>query len=299
MKHSDATLGARLVLLVLAEHAHEDGSEAFPKVETIASKARMSRKAVQDALRRLEDGQHIAQTGVRPSGTRIYRILGIAAGENLGEDGDKGAKLLPGRGVDASVRGEESTPDPVDEPSMTRPVDEVLAEAWGKHAPPLMAHKPTYFASARFKRAVDAALKVYELEDALRAIENYAFVVASSEHWFTHRYPAIDFFRRERATPGIDYFCEAANPRSNYFRAKVGNRDAAGAEQRSPAEQLRNAEAWILNTAWRLPLEEFEVAEQLGQRGVEGPDRTRLLGLWRSKASASVKSDARSVRRAS
>lgn len=75
-QHSEAEKGARLVLLALADHAHDDGTMAFPAVVTIAKKARLSPRAVQYALRSLERDGMIKQTGTTArSGTRIYSIL--------------------------------------------------------------------------------------------------------------------------------------------------------------------------------------------------------------------------------
>lgn len=115
-EHSEATLGARLVLLVLADYGHDDGTKCFPEVETIARKTRMSRKGVQLALRRLEADGLIVQTGTRPSGTKVYSIVMDTAslggvettpleGEGGEDDGAEGAKL-PTRG------GVVATPDP-------------------------------------------------------------------------------------------------------------------------------------------------------------------------------------------
>ena len=50
-----------LVLIVLATHAHEDGTSAFPAVETIAAKARVTRRTVQYALRRLEQRELVRE----------------------------------------------------------------------------------------------------------------------------------------------------------------------------------------------------------------------------------------------
>jgi hypothetical protein len=73
-QHSQATLGARLVLLALANHAHEDGSKAFPSVRTIAARAKLSERAARDALRRLEDLGEIEAEGFSEYGTVVYRI---------------------------------------------------------------------------------------------------------------------------------------------------------------------------------------------------------------------------------
>jgi hypothetical protein len=74
-RHSTAEGGARLVLLALADTAHDDGSETYPSVDTLAMKSRLSRRAVQYALRKLEADGHIEQDGFSRRGTTIYRIV--------------------------------------------------------------------------------------------------------------------------------------------------------------------------------------------------------------------------------
>lgn len=75
LKRSPARLGERLVLLVLADHASDDGTDAFAAVSTIAFEARISERAAQYALRNLEAGGAIAATGVHPQwGTTIYSV---------------------------------------------------------------------------------------------------------------------------------------------------------------------------------------------------------------------------------
>lgn len=281
MKHSEATLGARLVLLVLAEYAHEDGTDAYPKVETISGKARMSRKGVQSALRRLEVEGEIFCSGTSPYGTKIYLICGMQPGENSGDTGDTGAKMATEGGEDGDRRGEVTTPDPLDNPVKEPSIADRVREAWGKHAPPLIAHPETIFKSTRFKAALKTALKTYEPDAIVKAIENYAAIMQSREHYWNHRYSVVEFLNRPKAAPGVERFVDEAMPFVNFHAGR--DRDRAGGQQHTPVAPLEAAEAWVLNTAWRLPLEEYEIAEQLGKRGVEGPDRTRLLDLWRQK----------------
>lgn len=89
LKHSDERLANRLVLLVLADHAHEDGSKSFPSVATIAAEARLSRRAVQNCLRDLEENGSISTVGESHYGTTEYLLhLGerkLCAGENGNE----------------------------------------------------------------------------------------------------------------------------------------------------------------------------------------------------------------------
>lgn len=65
----------RMVLLVLAEHADDNGSRAFPSVQTIARKAGLAERTVQYALRSLEDNGLIEREGFGPRGTISYRVL--------------------------------------------------------------------------------------------------------------------------------------------------------------------------------------------------------------------------------
>lgn len=67
--------GDLLVLLVLADHAHDDGDGAYPSVAKIAKKARLTRRGVQLALRRLTERGAINATGHGPKGTVAYRVV--------------------------------------------------------------------------------------------------------------------------------------------------------------------------------------------------------------------------------
>lgn len=105
---SAAELGPRLVLLVLAEHAHDDGTNAFPSVETMMRRTRLSRRSVQGALRKLEAEGQIEMTGTRDSGTNVYRLLmeGGAISARGGADNDAEGAQISTRG------GADSAPDP-------------------------------------------------------------------------------------------------------------------------------------------------------------------------------------------
>jgi DNA-binding Lrp family transcriptional regulator len=61
--HSPTTLGARLVLLSLANHASSDGGEIWPSQATIAQEARLSERQVRRCLKELEAGGHIVRCG--------------------------------------------------------------------------------------------------------------------------------------------------------------------------------------------------------------------------------------------
>lgn len=96
-RHSTAEGGPRLVLLALADTAHDDGGESYPSVDTLALKARLSRRAVQYALRKLEADGHIENDGISRRGTTIWRITmgGGAKSAPVQSDASEGRKSRP------------------------------------------------------------------------------------------------------------------------------------------------------------------------------------------------------------
>lgn len=74
-EHSEATGSDRLVLLGLADYAHDDGTKAYPAVENLAKKARTKKRATQYALKRLQEGGHIERTHTLADGRNVYRVI--------------------------------------------------------------------------------------------------------------------------------------------------------------------------------------------------------------------------------
>jgi Helix-turn-helix domain len=119
--------GKLLVLLAIADYAHDDGTGAFPSVPTIARKARMTERSVQRCLRSLErDGELRIREGAGPNGVNMYVVT-------VGDKISPGDKKTPGDGMshgDASVTGgvtprspggvTPTSPDPSLEPSVNR-----------------------------------------------------------------------------------------------------------------------------------------------------------------------------------
>lgn len=135
LKHSDETLGRRLVLLVLADHAKEDGSGAWPSVETIAKEARLSERQVQYALRGLETSLSITCTGRTKKGTRVYAVH--MRGADIAPLAAQGGAIYDSEGV------QPIAPEPSLEPSKTttrevsrnghqNPIWDALVEVFGE-----------------------------------------------------------------------------------------------------------------------------------------------------------------------
>lgn len=112
--------GDLLVLIVLADHAHDDGAGAYPSVERIAEKARLTRRGAQLALRRLELAGAIMAIGRGPKGTVEYRVVMDYGGELAslpgGELSSRGGEVHALGGRSESHEGANS---PSPEPSLT------------------------------------------------------------------------------------------------------------------------------------------------------------------------------------
>lgn len=73
-EHSSAREGALLVMLAIADFADDLGN-AYPSVETIANKARLSVRMTQYALKSLvESGELAIKRNAGPRGCHIYRV---------------------------------------------------------------------------------------------------------------------------------------------------------------------------------------------------------------------------------
>jgi DNA-binding Lrp family transcriptional regulator len=66
-EHSRASGNDRVVALVLADHASDDGTGAYPSQALIARKANCAERTVRDCLDRLEEMGEITRRGVHPS----------------------------------------------------------------------------------------------------------------------------------------------------------------------------------------------------------------------------------------
>lgn len=125
--HSQHKGSELLLLLALADFAHDDGGNAFPSVKTMKEKTRLSERAVQYLLRALVASGELAEDGKHPSGTTRYRIVVAALG---------GAKIAPvqrtaaGGATDGIVGVQPTAPDPSvnhqESSEVVNPVDRLL-----------------------------------------------------------------------------------------------------------------------------------------------------------------------------
>lgn len=110
----DAPLGSptdKLVLLVLADYANDDGMNVFPSIATIARRCDMSDRTVQLSLRRMAENGWISEAGemrVRTGAVTRYRIhpRNLPTPQTTGEtDSPVGVKQI-------HRRGETDSPNP-------------------------------------------------------------------------------------------------------------------------------------------------------------------------------------------
>lgn len=117
LDNSEAKHGDRLVLLVLAEHAHRDGSKAFPGVPTIAHEARLSERQVTASLGKLEKVGAIQHTDTTRGGVKAYRVLMTDDAANLrGVKDSQGAESGADGVKDPTQGGEKSASAHIKEP---------------------------------------------------------------------------------------------------------------------------------------------------------------------------------------
>lgn len=147
-----------ILLLAIADHANDDGY-AYPGVETLAKKSRMSERNTRYVLDQLVAGGELAiARGTGPKGTNEYRVLVSPNLELFDGGGAKiaGAKFAPATersaGVQPSVKRGATAIAPESSVNVSKPSeratratrlkgDWVLPKAWGEWA---LTEQPTW-----------------------------------------------------------------------------------------------------------------------------------------------------------
>lgn len=169
MHNSEETLGRRLVLLALAENANDDGSGAWPSVETLARKSRLSTRQVKRCLKGLEDGGALVSEGVGPKGTKSWRVVmaegddNLSGGDNLSsESGQDVTRTCPTE----PIEGEDTPPTP---PGASH--DDV-ARVWNCY---VVTMEPRFHGlPADERRLIREALRVATVDECCTAIKGCA-----------------------------------------------------------------------------------------------------------------------------
>jgi len=74
-EHSKQSGGALVLLLAIADNAHDDGDGAYPSIDTLARKARMTPRNVNMLLNKLaEAGEVVIRHGAGPHRCNVYKV---------------------------------------------------------------------------------------------------------------------------------------------------------------------------------------------------------------------------------
>jgi hypothetical protein len=153
--------GEMLLALALADHAHDDGTHIWPKVEDMAEKTRQSVRAVQYQLRHMEKAGWLILTNSGNGGRNQHREYRISPDWLNGAEIaglKKGAEIAPlekgatddGKGANGDSKGcnyvhPHITAINHKQPSLERatrlPQDWKLPKTWGEFA---LAEQPTW-----------------------------------------------------------------------------------------------------------------------------------------------------------
>lgn len=106
--HSTAAGADRLLLLAIADHAGDDGRNAWPAVPTLARKTGVSERTVQRGIARLESaGLLLVERGKGAGGTNRYQVLMPVAGDSVTPPDEE---TKPAPNPRQSVTGDNSAP---------------------------------------------------------------------------------------------------------------------------------------------------------------------------------------------
>ena len=242
--HEESEVGDRLVLIVLADSASDDGITWLSQ-EGIAAKSRLSERHVRRCLQALEDRGEIAVRKAQRGRRRInvYRVEAAP----LDPDYDRlpfalaepflttGHSVRP---LNDDDRTSEAVTTGLDEPfsetlssigvkPLVEPPGKDLARAratesatvvdsWQSQAG-LIHHRDSYF-DGPVRRKIEKAVAKYGAADVVAAIENYRLVLNSPRHYWNHRWTLADFLTR-----GLDRFVPEAEPELVFLATPVAD----------------------------------------------------------------------------
>ena len=135
----DLPLADKMVLLVIADHASDDGTNSYPSVGTIARKSSMSARNVQRCLSRLE-GQGLVSIQRQQGGPsyydpsrrpNAYTINGATLSHLIVERGDiQSPRGVTGATIPPDLQSPKPSIEPSEEPSISN-VPNKYSEIWG------------------------------------------------------------------------------------------------------------------------------------------------------------------------
>ncbi len=130
-RHSAQKGSTLLLLLAIADHAHDDGTGAYPAVQTLADKVRMTKRNTQRLLHELaETGELIIQLNAGPHSANLYSLaMGVKTLHPASQGQVDGAGGSDGVTSDAQ-EGDDVVIQTVREPSREPSLDVTLPLWW-------------------------------------------------------------------------------------------------------------------------------------------------------------------------
>lgn len=196
LRESDEKLGRRLVLLALADYAQDDGTNAWPSIDSIAHKARVSRRQTLRCLRELEAAGSIEREGLTSAKTVLWRV--VMKGDNMSPCQD----VTGDKSVHEEPETDENVTQPViEEPSSTPvvptedPVERIF-DYWRK----VMKHPGAQLDDGR-RRTIEKALKIatpHECAQAIRGCSRSEFHRATGQYRGGTVYDKLSLILRNR-----------------------------------------------------------------------------------------------------
>ena len=226
---TDLTSGQKFVLWVMAWHAHQGGSNAYPAVATLAEECRLSERQVQRILKQLVEAGHlhIEAPSTRYFPTR-YRVTPVPSGVTSDAPGvtpgvtsatEKVSSMSPKR----SEKGERSYERQCDASSEDR--DSYSLPHWKELLG--SAYKPLTSPQYRALRRIEDAYLTHQddlfilMDTAALKDKPLAWLLAVAPTWMRHQ-GAGRVFRSALPAP-VDYDAfarELQNERSRHVQTK-------------------------------------------------------------------------------
>lgn len=111
-EHSQAKGSARLVLLALADHAGQDGGDAYPSITRLSERCGLCERTVQDSIKTLTElGEIVVEKRCGRNGTNRYR-LPLRPAESAPPQDLHPAESAPSTGRSRRVDRQTTTPEP-------------------------------------------------------------------------------------------------------------------------------------------------------------------------------------------
>lgn len=167
----------KVLLIGAANHAHPDGSEAYPSLDTLARYACCDRSTARRNVRKLVADGWLIEDGLGPKGQTKYRLPLDADPVGL-QNATGGNQPQGGLQNTPSGGGTATPPEPSLEPSIepsrgSASARDELAEVWGHYQQAMPNGSRCALSSAR-RLIIVQALKVRTVVECKRAIDGLA-----------------------------------------------------------------------------------------------------------------------------